>query len=334
MAVEIVEIDRHDDAVLEAYWKAAGEAELHERPYAVYWPLRTATVAIRGTDPTWKIIPLAAMDDGEVVGTCHVVLPQMDNHHLAYAQPTVRPAHRRRGIASALLAEVMDRCRAEGRTTIVVEAARPVGAESSPAWAFLAHHRFEPGIADVHRVLPLPVDSAWLEAHAQQAAPHHTDYTLVTCTDAIPDQYVDGFCALQEAFNDEAPSGELDLEPEVWTSERLRANEARRVQQGTWSQTTLAVARDGAVVGMSELIVSGEGKANCLQGGTLVLQPHRGHRLGMALKVANLQALQARDISAPMVHSSNAEENEHMAAINIELGFTPVEEVAELQRRL
>lgn len=90
------------------------------------------------------------------------------------------------------------------------------------------------------------------------------------------------------------------------------------------------------MAGLTELSVTGDGLGNCLQGGTLVLPDHRGHRLGMALKVANLRSLQSRGdaLTRPMIHSWNAEVNDHMGAINATLGFVAVEIVEEMQLRL
>jgi hypothetical protein len=85
---------------------------------------------------------------------------------------------------------------------------------------------------------------------------------------------------------------------------------------------------------MTELTITADGHGNCMQGITLVLRSHRGHRLGLAVKVANLQSLQSRSLPVPMVHSWNAEENDQMARINEALGFVPVEEVGEFQRSL
>ena len=54
----------------------------------------------------------------------------------------------------------------------------------------------------------------------------------------------------------------------------------------------------------------------------------------MATKVANLKRLQDRLPDARVIHSWNAEENDHMVAINDQLGFRPVEYLSEMQRRL
>ena len=60
------------------------------------------------------------------------------------------------------------------------------------------------------------------------------------------------------------------------------------------------------------------------QDDTLVLKEHRGHRLGMLLKVANLEFLQRERPGHPAVTTFNAAENEHMLAVNDALGFVPV----------
>jgi len=53
---------------------------------------------------------------------------------------------------------------------------------------------------------------------------------------------------------------------------------------------------------------------------TLVMREHRGHGLGMAVKLANLAALVDSYPHARIVSTWNAVENKHMIAINDELG--------------
>jgi hypothetical protein len=70
------------------------------------------------------------------------------------------------------------------------------------------------------------------------------------------------------------------------------------------------------------------------QSGTLVLPAHRGHRLGLAIKVANLRQLQAAIDDTPrLLHTFNAGVNAPMLAVNAQLGFRPVEVEEEWQRK-
>ncbi|MFV0405376.1 MAG: hypothetical protein ACK5LN_00900 [Propioniciclava sp.] len=59
-------------------------------------------------------------------------------------------------------------------------------------------------------------------------------------------------------------------------------------------------------------------------GDTLVRADHRGHRLGMLVKTANLAQLQRLNPFAERIHTWNAAENAPMLAINLALGFQTV----------
>jgi len=102
------------------------------------------------------------------------------------------------------------------------------------------------------------------------------------------DEHLKGYCLLQEAFNDEAPSGDLDIEAEVWDEERVRNGEERARVQGRRQSVTAALAPDGSMVALTEMMTTEEIPERASQGGTLVIPGHRGHRLGPATKVQNL----------------------------------------------
>ena len=57
---------------------------------------------------------------------------------------------------------------------------------------------------------------------------------------------------------------------------------------------------------------------------TLVLKEHRGHKLGMLLKVANLAHLQREQPGHPSITTFNAEENRFMLDVNEAVGFVPI----------
>ena len=55
---------------------------------------------------------------------------------------------------------------------------------------------------------------------------------------------------------------------------------------------------------------------------TAVARPHRGHRLGLLLKVAMLDLLAAGEPQLTRIITGNAAGNDHMIAINDKLGYT------------
>ena len=88
------------------------------------------------------------------------------------------------------------------------------------------------------------------------------------------------------------------------------------------------------MAGNTELVLSDATmRGGVFQSGTLVLPSHRGHRLGLALKLANHRQLQAVEPAPRLVHTYSAEENTPMIAVNTRLGFRPVELSDEWQRR-
>jgi GNAT superfamily N-acetyltransferase len=328
------EIDVHDDDLVRAWWQTADEGDSHGRPYRTYWSLWSATIAFRADNNSVEQHPVAAIDGDEVLGTNQVIFPILDNTHVAYAEPIVRPGSRRRGVGTALLDHSLEMAKAAGRSTVIIEVNLPWGGAPAPGVAFLERRGFERGMLEIHRVLDLPVAAERLEELAAAAAPLHADYRFATWEDTVPEEYLDGFCSLQSSFNTLAPIGDLDIEPEVWDEARVRNIEARSRKQGRRETATAAVAPDDSLVALTMMMTTDDEPQRAFQGGTLVLPEHRGHRLGLAAKVINLERFQHRFPQGGTVHSWNAEENGPMVAINDTLGFRPVEYLAEMQLKL
>ena len=85
---------------------------------------------------------------------------------------------------------------------------------------------------------------------------------------------------------------------------------------------------------MTELFVNDTTPERGIQSGTLVSPKHRGHRLGLAVKVANQQALTERFPELAWIITGNADVNTHMNAINDRLGFRVVERCLEVEKAL
>jgi hypothetical protein len=67
---------------------------------------------------------------------------------------------------------------------------------------------------------------------------------------------------------------------------------------------------------------------------TSVVRIHRGHRLGMALKIAMVRALAQAEPQARTLGTWNAASNEHMIGINESLGYRVVSRAIGWQKHL
>jgi hypothetical protein len=87
-------------------------------------------------------------------------------------------------------------------------------------------------------------------------------------------------------------------------------------------------------VAYTDLAVTVHEPGTAYQWGTLVRRPDRGHRLGLAVKAANLRLLQRESPETTTLVTFNADGNAPMIAVNDLLGFEPTARLGELQRRL
>jgi hypothetical protein len=85
----------------------------------------------------------------------------------------------------------------------------------------------------------------------------------------------------------------------------------------------------GVVVGTTTLVVSDGVDDSAGQFQTIVEPAHRGHRLGLLLKVANLRFLQQHEPAVTSVDTWNADSNAPMLQVNVAMGFRPVRQWAE-----
>ncbi|MCY7394988.1 MAG: PE-PGRS family protein, partial [Nocardioides sp.] len=189
-------------------------------------------------------------------------------------------------------------------------------------------------LGDVPRELALPLDDALLDRLAAGAAPHHAAYTLRSWVGDIPDDLALSWMTLSSSLMTEAPTGEKEVEPEVVDVAALREGEATVSKQGRTRYHTVALDEAGDVVACTDLVTTVHEPGRGYQWGTLVRGEDRGHRLGLAVKVANLRLLQREVSDLARVTTWNAEVNHHMIDVNEQLGFSPVARLGEFQKRL
>jgi GNAT superfamily N-acetyltransferase len=264
---------------------------------------------------TW----VAVEGGGAVAGWYLLELPSRDNAHRGQLELVVRPDRRRRGVGLALLRHAAQRAAADGRTLLAGRAWDGSAGEAFARWLGATA-----GVADIGRALDIgsvpAARLAELRAGAERAA---SGYTLVSWAGRTPEEYLEQVAAVNRAMYD-APHDESFAEP-VWDVARVRDTERRLPLLGVRAYA-VAARHDGSgeLGGLTQVEVDPEQPERAYQGLTAVVRAHRGHRLGLLLKVAMLELLATAEPAVARIFTDNAESNEHMIAINRTLGYRPV----------
>jgi RimJ/RimL family protein N-acetyltransferase len=161
-----------------------------------------------------------------------------------------------------------------------------------------------------------------------------SNYELVTWVDRAPEGLVEGVANLVGRMSTDTPRGELSLEPEAWDASRWREKEDDASRSGRRRVAAGAVDHSGQLVAFTDIGAWAHESAVAEQWNTIVDPDHRGHRLGLATKIANLQNLRREIPGALRLETWNALENSRMITINELLGFQIVERVDEYQLAL
>ncbi len=271
---------------------------------------------------------LAIVDAGRVVAGASVMFPLQDNLTHSFATIAVLPEFRRRGLGTRLLDWVEEQVREQGRATLQMHFNARPGAR--PAGFAFAEPR---GFSLAQRLLRNDLDlSTWAGDTANVPVPE--GYQLVTEVRLPPEREGD-YARFQEAMTTDIPLGELALEPEVWDVERVRALGERLEAMGRtrWLVWAEHVA-SGKVAGFTEVQWARDLGPVAYQQDTLVHRDHRGHGLGLALKRANAEQVARAGTGIRVIRTWNADDNEHMLAVNQALGCRVASEMLEWQKHL
>jgi GNAT superfamily N-acetyltransferase len=263
--------------------------------------------------------------EGQPVGGGHVALPLRDNRHFADLVLDVHPAHRRAGVGSALLAAMEAAAAQHGRTSLRVESTTRLG-EPDPAEPFAARHGYRSALVDLRSDLDVPGDLDGLLAPLErEAAAFSADYDVQTWWDDVPQQWREERARCAVAMSTDAPAGEVDIEAEDWDVDRIAQMVEQLHAQGRRFVETVAVHRPtGRIAGFTDIAVPPHDPSMAFQWDTLVMSEHRGHRLGLRVKAANLRAVRRELPGVTWLCTWNAESNEPMLRVNRALGFRPV----------
>ena len=298
----------HEMHVAAAPVDVPGEPPMSDRVFAGWLRMHWT-----GDRPeTW----LARDATGAPCGWYSLILPRRENTHLAYLVPLVGLPHRRHGIGTALVRHAAERAHEEGRKTVVAD-----GTLGSPGEGFSRALGARAGMPEASRVLHVREIAdghlARLRARAQAAA---HGYSLLSWQGPTPERYTEQAAALHQDGED-APLDD-GHERKHWDAARVLAVERHAADQGVRHYAVVARhERTGELVALTELEVDPQVPDWGYQGLTVVTRAHRGHRLGLLVKVAMLELLADRESGLERIITGNADVNEHMIAINTELGY-------------
>jgi GNAT superfamily N-acetyltransferase len=280
--------------------------------FRVWWALGESGSVMQ----TW----LATDDAGEPVGAYVAELPQHENRKNAFVQIIVAPSRRRRGAGRLLLEHLAGQAARAGRELLM-----GYSRIGSPGTAFARVTGCREGLMEVRRRQDLGEELFQrLPALRTAALPYASGYSLRSWDGPAPADLVDGLCAVYTALGD-APHDEA-FEPATFNADRLRDEEERIVARGYRWYSVAAVERaSGEVAAVTQVNVHPVQPEWGWQAITAVTRHHRGHRLGMLVKVAMLELLTEREPALRHVVTYNAEQNRHMVAVNEQLGYQVID---------
>ena len=255
--------------------------------------------------------------DGQVVGHGMVELDDEDNTHLGWAQFGVLESHQHQGVGTQLIDRLAELAADDGRRSIGVSVTEGTLGERFAAGLGLTHRQ----VAHLNRLLLADADRTLLQGWVARASERAAGYRLEAWDGPTPPARVEVFAACTEIMNT-APLGDLEIEDERMTPERLRRIEQARLdaRMDWWTICAVEEATD-AFVGFTQVSFSGWRKTVAKQNDTGVDPAHRDKGLGRWLKAAMLLRLLDEKPDVVKIDTGNAGSNAPMLGINHAMGF-------------
>ena len=337
-----------DDPRWQAYCRL-GHEHNHELIGTTEWdesPEDSLVQAAAETDYTVRRYLVHA--DGEAVGYGRSLVNHVDDPDAAALNVYIRPGHRGRGHGRSLADRLVQDTAGMSRFETWPLAPPPAPGErvltpSNGAGAVAADH---PGVrlaqsygfalAQIERVSRYDVAAPAVDPAAalEEAERHSADYEVRAWEGEADASLRADLAVLKARMSTDVPAGDLTVAEQTWDAERVRRRDEQILLTGRLFRAVARHRGTGRVVGLNELVAPRSRPDGLVdQWDTIVLPEHRGHRLGMRVKAANLIALREAVPEARAIITWNAEENRPMLDVNEALGFRPILVEAAMEAR-
>ncbi|GAB7041700.1 MULTISPECIES: GNAT family N-acetyltransferase [Catenuloplanes] len=325
MSLRIAAFDPADDTTCGEAAAIMRLASLAETPDMPALSPRRYVARFRNPQLGERRLGFLARLDGVAVGAGLLILPDEQNREAAMIELHVLPTHRRRGVGRALHDRLTGIIRAENRSTVLANTseslpggpARP--GDGSAFAAALGYQRASTAHGQLLDLRDVPA-----ERLLARVTPHTGGYSPVVWSGDVPEADVADIAYLNARLIEDAPTGDLEWEAEKPDPSVIRNYERTYRDKGsTLFHAAMRDDRTGRLVAWTMIEQLDDPSSWGWQQITLVDPAHRGHRLGLAVKLHNHLQVRARAPELHHVHTWNSDANHHMIAINAELGFRP-----------
>jgi mycothiol synthase len=238
------------------------------------------------------------------------------NKHILWADASVRPDHRRKGLGRAWIPVVLELMDRHGCTTL------SMGTEEESGHAFLKWMGAEGKFSGAENRLKLSeVDWAKMRRWAEDGPKVSPATNLEVYDGFLPAEMWEDYCPQLTTMLNTMPWEQMDHGDIVITPAQLAEWYERMRIQGMVEYTMLTREPDGVISGITDMSYAPYNPNMIHQGFTGVRTDARGRGLGKWLKAAMLLHVLRIYPNLEWVVTENAGSNAPMLAINTRMGF-------------
>lgn len=257
------------------------------------------------------------------------------NGHTCGGGVEILPEHRRKGIATEILKQMLEIGHDQGKTVFNIGSSLQEGFDYCEQ--FLKGKIGQKGGENRLKIADLDWDlmKKWI-AEGEERNP---DTKLVFFEDC-PDEIIDAYMEIYTETMNQQPMGDMDWRYKG-TPESRREDEQRMKDHNTRWFTLISQEPDGSISGLTEMYYNTKRTFRIAQNLTGVRQIERGRGLGKWLKAEMVTRIMEMFPEITYISTGNADSNAPMLSINHRMGFKKIRtwqaykfDLEELRKRL